>query len=620
MKKIFSFLLLAMAFVSAWAADENVVFSDQGYTNGDEVTTYVGTDFSVTFDKGTGNNTPKYYNTGAAIRIYGGGTFTVSSSTKTISKIELGFGSGDGTNAITTDVVTFNTDTWTGNASSVVFTVGGTSGHRRLASIAVTYATGEEPNVSAPVIVGETPFIHSTEVTISCTTDGATIYYTTNGNEPTNASTEYTAAFTLTETTTVKAIAYDANNVASEVTTKTFEKTDLGTAVTTVAEYNALADSTTFNYTGTNLVVSAQKNSYLYAQDATGGILIYGTTGQTYKKGDILPAGFSGFKVTFHGAPEASNPIAFAAATDSTTLSPVDLAAADLTLSNFGIYSALRGVTVNGNNITLADGTTVATYTTFATVPANTTGKTYDVIGIMGWRDGAQFLPIEYNELDPETPVPGDQYELVTSADQIAADKEYILVYSDENVTVAMANASGTIRAIANMGEREFTLENDVVTLMSTTSVAPFTLKTSATADSLFNILIDGDKYLSWTSGNSVVTGTNAGDMTIALDSVGNALIKYNVTELRYLQYNPGSPRFCFYKGTQKYPQLYVKVADTALLGDVNGDGEVDVRDITALIDVIMNSITDNPRADVSEDGEIDVRDITALIDIIMNS
>ncbi|MBQ1611635.1 MAG: dockerin type I repeat-containing protein, partial [Muribaculaceae bacterium] len=54
-------------------------------------------------------------------------------------------------------------------------------------------------------------------------------------------------------------------------------------------------------------------------------------------------------------------------------------------------------------------------------------------------------------------------------------------------------------------------------------------------------------------------------------------------------------------------------------LGDVNGDGEVDVRDITALIDVIMNDGV-NPRADVNEDGEIDVRDISALIDIIMNS
>lgn len=53
--------------------------------------------------------------------------------------------------------------------------------------------------------------------------------------------------------------------------------------------------------------------------------------------------------------------------------------------------------------------------------------------------------------------------------------------------------------------------------------------------------------------------------------------------------------------------------------GDVNGDGEIDVRDITALIDVIMNSGT-NPNADVNNDNDIDVRDITALIDIIMNN
>ncbi|MBQ4008873.1 MAG: dockerin type I repeat-containing protein, partial [Muribaculaceae bacterium] len=55
------------------------------------------------------------------------------------------------------------------------------------------------------------------------------------------------------------------------------------------------------------------------------------------------------------------------------------------------------------------------------------------------------------------------------------------------------------------------------------------------------------------------------------------------------------------------------------IVGDVNEDGEVDVRDITALIDIIMNSGT-GAAADVNEDGDIDVRDITALIDIIMNN
>ena len=59
--------------------------------------------------------------------------------------------------------------------------------------------------------------------------------------------------------------------------------------------------------------------------------------------------------------------------------------------------------------------------------------------------------------------------------------------------------------------------------------------------------------------------------------------------------------------------------AAASIQGDVNDDGDVNVIDITALIDEIMNDGT-NPRADVNGDGEINVIDITVLIDIIMNS
>ena len=62
-------------------------------------------------------------------------------------------------------------------------------------------------HIAAPVISGETPFSSTTSVTITCTTSGAEIYYTTDGSEPSDSSQKYTAPFTLSNTTTVKAAA-----------------------------------------------------------------------------------------------------------------------------------------------------------------------------------------------------------------------------------------------------------------------------------------------------------------------------------------------------------------------------------------------------------------------------
>ena len=76
--------------------------------------------------------------------------------------------------------------------------------------------------VAAPTISGTTPFAETTQVSISAS-DDARVYYTTDGSTPTSASTLYTQPFSLSATTTVKAIAVK-DEVSSSVSTKLFTK------------------------------------------------------------------------------------------------------------------------------------------------------------------------------------------------------------------------------------------------------------------------------------------------------------------------------------------------------------------------------------------------------------
>jgi hypothetical protein len=68
-------------------------------------------------------------------------------------------------------------------------------------------------------------FTGSVSVTLGCATAGADIYYTTDGSEPTSSATKYAEPFTLTDTTTVKAIAVKAGMRDSETLNVAFSKT-----------------------------------------------------------------------------------------------------------------------------------------------------------------------------------------------------------------------------------------------------------------------------------------------------------------------------------------------------------------------------------------------------------
>ncbi len=79
------------------------------------------------------------------------------------------------------------------------------------------------PTCATPSISGTTPFETSSSVTISCTTSGASIYYTTDGSTPSSTNgTLYSGSFSVSATTTVKAIAVASGYTNSSVASKTF--------------------------------------------------------------------------------------------------------------------------------------------------------------------------------------------------------------------------------------------------------------------------------------------------------------------------------------------------------------------------------------------------------------
>ena len=78
-----------------------------------------------------------------------------------------------------------------------------------------------------PTISGANKFSDRTEVTITATT-GASIYYTTDGTVPTNGSQKYNTPITLTETTTIRAIAIEDGHIMSDMVGMAFTKESSG--------------------------------------------------------------------------------------------------------------------------------------------------------------------------------------------------------------------------------------------------------------------------------------------------------------------------------------------------------------------------------------------------------
>lgn len=128
------------------------------------------------------------------------------------------------------------------------------------AIVTKVYEAPEQTIVTEPEII----ITENGEVTLVNSTDGATIYYTTDGTNPSTSSQVYSEAFVIASGTTIKAIAVK-NNVQSLIVSKTY------TAAKSYAYYGIISGTleTTVHATDEGLDISEASISALTKKEAT---------------------------------------------------------------------------------------------------------------------------------------------------------------------------------------------------------------------------------------------------------------------------------------------------------------------------------------------------------------
>lgn len=150
-----------------------------------------------------------------------------------------------------------------------------------LDKLVITWEGGEQTQVAAPVFApadGIT-FVDKLTVGASCSTEGATIYYTKDGAEPTTGSDKFpTEGVTLTETTTLKAIAVKDGLDNSEVVTATYTKLEPYASLKALKESGiATTEGVTCFVELKDAVVTYADSRKAYIQDETAGLYVFGS-------------------------------------------------------------------------------------------------------------------------------------------------------------------------------------------------------------------------------------------------------------------------------------------------------------------------------------------------------
>lgn len=309
-----------------------------------------------------------------------------------------------------------NIGTWTGSATKVE--IKAVTAQVRATKVAVTIMGG---GLAAPIInPAAGTYYNPIEVTITCGTSGAAIYYTTNGNEPTTSSTRYTAPFTLSSNTTVKAISAK-DGKTSDVVSAVYVFAS-ATPVANIREFQQVPDETVVVFTNP-VNALAQSGQRMFVMDDTGYALFYGDCGQTYVNGDVIPAGFVGLKTTYDGEPELKDLENFQPKSGNSPIAAEVITTSQVSANLFGHLVRLNNVTFTKDGRIVTDASGTAPYYCNMNVKEADIeeGVTYEyieaIVGSYGRENTVYQLLPTFLKKNVPGPNPGEGYALCELGD-----------------------------------------------------------------------------------------------------------------------------------------------------------------------------------------------------------
>lgn len=246
--------------------------------------------------------------------------------------------------------------------------------------------------------------------------------------------------------------------------------------VANIAAFKAGKDeNATYEFTSPVTAIY-QNGKYLYTQDATGYLLIFGEIGQKYEQGDTIPAGFTGKYAVYHEGIQLASPAGFAASTAKGEVSPVETTLEEIGTDMINDYVKVEGVTIASGKIS-QDGTELVLYDSFKINPAD--GENLTVFGFVSWYSNKlQIVPIQV------TTAGGEVIEKVTNPVFTPAAGA---IFAGTGVTLACTTEGAAIHYTIDGTEptAESTLYTEPIVINEATTVKAIAVKDGMEASSV---------------------------------------------------------------------------------------------------------------------------------------